>query len=490
MIPGDPPVLAGFEWVRALGAGGFADVHLFRQLSPQRDVAVKVQRGSGPGPSQAALVSEANALAQVAGHPSVVSLYSVGMTEDSRAYLIMEYCPVANLSDQVRQQPMAVAKTLELLVQISAAVETLHRQGLVHRDIKPANLMLTRWSRPVLADFGATVPVGTTSPGSGGFTLLWAAPEQQTGVPAHPSQDIWALGATGWTLLAGRSPFEEPGADNSGAAVASRVRSGRLPALGRPDVPAELIQVLRSALRIDPASRVPSALAFAEGLRAVQDLMRLSPTPLLVQTGGEAGLPESVDDNRTRVRSMMTLEAQQPAAAEPVATGYEFAVPAEDPDLTLPPSTGFKPPVPDLAPPQPARGIRGWVVALLVAVVALVTGGVVAGVFFGGGSSQTKVTASQVPVPVDPIKVPPAAVKQLQGKVTKGRIYWSWKAASEAEVHYVFTITRPGRDPYTSSVNVNSVNYVIEKGENCIEVTVVTKDGRESNPSESCLKVK
>lgn len=482
MIPGPPPALAGFEWVRALGAGGFADVHLFRQLSPQREVAVKVQRGSGAGPSQQALIAEANALAKVSGHPGVVSLYSVGMTDDGRAYLAMEFCPVANISEQVRQQPMAVAVALELLVQISAAVETLHRQGLVHRDLKPANLMLTRWSRPVLADFGATVPIGVMTPGAGGFTLLWAAPEQQQGAPAHPSQDVWALGATAWTLLNGYSPFEEPRGDNSAAAVATRVQAGRLPALARPDVPDELAQVLRSAMRLDPAARTPSALAFAEGLRAVQDLMRLSPTPMLLQSGNLGDGPAAVDDNRTRVRPITTLDPD-------AETGFEFSgPPAEDLDVTLPPSSAVASarPVPVAEKPT---GLRGWVVALLLALVALTTGGVVAGVLLGDGASQSKVTASQEPVPVDPIKVPPAPVTGLRGEVSKGKVYWSWKASTEPNVNYVFTITRPGRDPYTTSANVNSVNYALVKGENCIEVTVVTKDGRESNPTESCIKV-
>ena len=245
-----PPTLAGFTWLRELGTGGFADVHLYRQHSPSREVAIKVLRTVGDGDGAAALAREADALVAVAGHPSVVTLHGVGQAPDGRAYLVFEYCPIADLAAQVRRQPMPAAQALETMVQLCSAAETLHRQGLVHRDIKPGNIMVTHWSRPVLADFGATLPVGTHQAEGGEFSPLWAPPEQQqVGALVHPTLDVYALAATAWTLLAGHSPFEDPGDDNTIPAVVGRVRSGRLPELGRPDVPPTLVAVLRMARR-------------------------------------------------------------------------------------------------------------------------------------------------------------------------------------------------------------------------------------------------
>ena len=76
--------------------------------------------------------------------------------------------------------------------------------------------MLDAYGRPVLADFGVAAPIGELEPGRlDGFSVLWAPPEQQDArTHAHPTQDVWALAATTWTLLTGRSPFEDPLGDN------------------------------------------------------------------------------------------------------------------------------------------------------------------------------------------------------------------------------------------------------------------------------------
>lgn len=479
-----PPQVTGYTWVREIGAGGFADVHLYRQSAPARDVAVKVLRAVGDVAGRRALAAEADALAGVAGHPAVVSLYSTGTTVDGRPYLAMEYCPVTNLSEQVRRQPLALARALDLMVQIASAVETLHRRGLVHRDVKPANLMLTRWQRPVLADFGAALPVGAAPSAAGGFSLLWAPPEQQSGASAHPTQDVWALGATTWTLLAGTSPFEERGGDNSPSAVALRVQAGRLPGLSRPDVPPQLVAVLRAALSVDVGARTSSALEFAEQLRSVQDLIRLTPTPLIVRDVEPGAEPQAIDENRTRVRGFPIVDAQ------PAGHGFEFSAPeaAADLDLTLPPQ-----PAPDPAPvpprPPDRGGLRPWLVAVMVAVAVLLTGGVVAATVSGGGLSRPRTTASAAPIPQDPVGAPLPAVAGLAGEVHGDRIYWTWQAVPTEKVRYVVTITRPGRDVVTRDVRTPAVDIASVPGENCIEVVAASTDGRGSAPVTDCVPV-
>ena len=88
-----PPEIEGLTWVRALGSGGFADVHLYRQFLPARDVAVKVVRDPTESGSVDEMHREADATAAVAGHPAVIELHGAGTTADGRPYLIMEYCP-------------------------------------------------------------------------------------------------------------------------------------------------------------------------------------------------------------------------------------------------------------------------------------------------------------------------------------------------------------------------------------------------------------
>ena len=288
-----PPEIEGLTWVRALGSGGFADVHLYRQFLPARDVAVKVVRNPTESGSVDEMHREADATAAVAGHPAVIELHGAGTTADGRPYLIMEYCPVADIGEQARARPMAVDRTLDLIIRVCGGVEALHRAGLVHRDIKPSNIMLDAYGRPVLADFGVAAPIGELEPGRlDGFSVLWAPPEQQDArTHAHPTQDVWALAATTWTLLTGRSPFEDPLGDNGALAVAHRVRSGRLRGLGRPDAPAQLEGVLRAAMTLDPLERTGSALRLGEDLQGIQRIMGRPVTAMSIEPGGLAAEP-------------------------------------------------------------------------------------------------------------------------------------------------------------------------------------------------------
>ena len=103
--PLDPPAIPNATFVRHLGSGGFADVYLFRQLMPQRDVAVKVLRPDSNAQASAAFDAEVNLMARVSNHPSIVSFYTGGIADDGRHYLVMEYCPPPHLGQRSQRTP-------------------------------------------------------------------------------------------------------------------------------------------------------------------------------------------------------------------------------------------------------------------------------------------------------------------------------------------------------------------------------------------------
>ena len=192
------PEIPGFRWVRPLGQGGFADVFLYRQELPSREVAIKVVRTQGDERGTKELHREADAMTLLAGHPAVVELHGVGTTADGRAYLVMEYCPVADLLTQVRARPMALEKALETMIKVCGGVEMFHRQGYVHRDIKPSNLILQSGGIIRLIDFDAA---RTVKEHSGEDTMHlgtrgYAPPEQFGYGQTDARSDIYSIGIT------------------------------------------------------------------------------------------------------------------------------------------------------------------------------------------------------------------------------------------------------------------------------------------------------
>jgi eukaryotic-like serine/threonine-protein kinase len=292
----DPVAIPGLTFVRTIGSGGHADVHLCTQDLPRRRVAVKVLREPiSDAATRAAFESETSVLGALSAHPSIVTIHHAAVTEDGRPYLVMEYCSQGTLADRARQRPLSAPELLQTFIRLSGAVETAHRAGVLHRDIKPANVLTTEYGWPALADFGIAALPGQDSLSGGALSLPWAAPEVVAGAPFDERSDVYSLAATAYTLLAGASPFADPSAPELSGLIA-RILSAPAPELEREDVPVGLRLLIAQGLAKDPADRPPSASAFARGLQRVEQDMRLPGTHLDVPGSGDPYLIEDGDD--------------------------------------------------------------------------------------------------------------------------------------------------------------------------------------------------
>ena len=110
-----PPRLPGYEYLRVLGLGGFADVFLYQQELPRREVAVKVLlAGSLDDEVRRRFQQEANLMAQLSHHPSIVTIYHAAIAADGRPFLVMEYCSRPGLAERYRQERISVAEARRL----------------------------------------------------------------------------------------------------------------------------------------------------------------------------------------------------------------------------------------------------------------------------------------------------------------------------------------------------------------------------------------
>lgn len=149
-------------------------------------------------------------------HPNIVGFDEV-FEANNTAYYVMEYLRGKSLGDYVKEQgPLTEAETVRLMQPVMEAVNLLHRNRICHLDIKPDNIMLEQEEngniRPVLIDFGLSKHYDNTGHATStintfGYSEGYAPAEQYRGITTFsPAADIYALGATLWHCLTGKTP--------------------------------------------------------------------------------------------------------------------------------------------------------------------------------------------------------------------------------------------------------------------------------------------
>jgi serine/threonine protein kinase len=542
-----PPELPGFTYVDLLGSGGFADVFLYEQQLPRRRVAVKVllpeRMTSG---SVEEFTAEANVMAMLSTHPAIVTIYQAGVAADGRPYLVMEYCPKPNLQVRYRREPFSIAESLRVGVQVAAAVETAHRAGVLHRDIKPANILVTEYNRPALTDFGIASTTGAGSDAAG-LSIPWSPPESFDDVPrSDPRSDVYALGATVYTLLAGRSPFELPGQSNTAADLIHRIETAPLPPLGRADVPPSLQRTLERATAKSAADRYESAIAFARALQKVQIELSHSVTAIdILDDHVPDDVVEDEDDGLTRVRGLVSIDPETTPAAgltRPSATTVPARSPFAPGAFTAPDATVIRVPSADLgavadatvarsgipafesaveetvlrpapnaapvfapaapsaegeegrgADAAPRRSRPGLWIGLVAAGVAMILAVIVAvslpGILAGPGEAEE--TPAPAPAnPQDPLSSVVSPPEQLAGAAVDGGVQFTWvnPDPQQGDHYLVGVVTRVDQEPEFESIEETAYTVPADpSGTTCLEVMLVRENGSPSEPATGCV---
>lgn len=257
-------------------------VYRARQESLGRDVAIKML--TMPDVDSEAVgrfAREAELLARLTSHPSVVTILDSGITRSGRPYLVMPFFEGGSLADRLAVGPLPVPDVLHTGVRIAGALAAAHQEGILHRDVKPQNILVSKYGEPALADFGIarlldTADVATRTDA---LTPYHAAPEVLDGQPHSAAADVYSLGSTLYQLLAGQPPFWRAAGEGL-APLLLRILTEPPPPIPRPDVPAPLRDALMVALAKQPAGRFPQASAFAVRLQEIQAQLGLPVTSL------------------------------------------------------------------------------------------------------------------------------------------------------------------------------------------------------------------
>jgi serine/threonine-protein kinase len=211
-------LLAGrYRVIQPLGAGATGRVMLAHDAFHEREVAVKVLDVGGGGAGRDAFIRFAREARVAAGisHPNVVRVFEFN---PDGPFLVMEHMAGGTLESRLvdadeRPRAFPPAQTALMAKGVLAALEAVHRRGVVHRDLKPANIFFAEGGDVKLGDFGVAhlTDLGATLTGALMGTLAYMAPEQITG-SARPeaATDLYAFGVILFRCLTGRLPFEGP----------------------------------------------------------------------------------------------------------------------------------------------------------------------------------------------------------------------------------------------------------------------------------------
>lgn len=267
--------IGGYLIVRRLGRGGMAEVYLAEQFSLRRHVALKVLKSSLA--QDASFVQRFHQEAQAAAaliQSNIVQIYEVG-DDQGVHFIAQEYVRGQNLK-QYMQRYGAVdpVVAVNIIRQVSAALQKAADNHVVHRDIKPENIMLVPNGEVKVADFGLArvndrarasdlTQIGITM-----GTPLYMSPEQVEGRVVDTRSDLYSLGITSYHMLAGQPPFE---GENPLAIALQHVNKAPTPLhVLRPDVPLELCQIIERMMAKEPADRFQSPQDLIREMRKIE----------------------------------------------------------------------------------------------------------------------------------------------------------------------------------------------------------------------------
>lgn len=261
--PGPGTHLGGYEILRPLGRGGMATVFEARREDGQRFALKLLNPTQDPAETEGRFQREFRTLARLE-HPNICRFEDRG-SWNGRPFFVMELLRGRDLKAEVETwegigPTERGERARQILLQITRALEYVHRRGLVHRDVTPGNILVAPDGVAKLTDFGVAKEHGAaelTAHGELLGTIAYVAPEQISGREVDARADLYGLGAVLYLMLTGRRPFQAR--TLAGFIDKHLHRPPRPPHEIVPGIPGLLEDVCMRLLQKDPARRFASA---------------------------------------------------------------------------------------------------------------------------------------------------------------------------------------------------------------------------------------
>lgn len=321
-------VLAGrYELHRQLATGGSADVFLARDQLLNRPVAVKILNATLS--EDEAFVERLRKEAQIVAslnHQNIVGVFDQG-EQDGAPFIVMEYVDGRSLAEILRSEGrLHPDRAATIAVDVAAALDAAHRQGMVHMDVKPGNVLITSEGQVKLADFGIAKALKdgsetdlTVEDGTVMGTATYLSPEQAQGQKVGPRSDVYSLAVVLYEMITGRPPFiGDSAVEIARKHVEDAPQSPR--ALGA-DIAQSLEAITLKGLSKSPVNRYPSVRDFAADLKRY------------------VGGAHSVGAAKAAAAAAAEKTSAAPPIVRPV-TGRSTAPEAEDPTVVIPATPG------------------------------------------------------------------------------------------------------------------------------------------------------
>jgi serine/threonine protein kinase len=343
--------LGGYEILERIGKGGMATVYRARQITMNRDVAIKVLPREQMKDDSYLLrfEREVNIVARLE-HRNIVPVYDHG-SYDGQPYIIMRYMSAGSVDDILRNGPLEPEQYVDIIEQIAPALDYAHTKNVIHRDLKPSNVLLDDDGGAYITDFGIA---RILSSDGGGNTITtqgvvgtpsYMSPEQAQGLALDGRSDVYSLGVMLFEMATGRRPFiSETPYTIAVMQVTTPPPSARSL---NPKVSISVEQVIYKALKKKPDERYQTAQELSEALR------------MAVEKGP---IDFSTHETERPARRSASLMETQPHHAQSYNTpmpASPASSPPYQPPVPLPPQVVHPQPVPSglYPPPTPPKSV-------------------------------------------------------------------------------------------------------------------------------------